>query len=106
MINQENIHLLNSLQKLEAAGFTDQVVFREEALINLSNSIRYEATEIKLCHEFRFEGMTNPDDESILFALEFADGRRGTLAAPYGPYADPDLFEFLGGLECNTKNRG
>lgn len=37
----------------------------------------------------RFEGPTDPADESILFALRGADGLRGTWAIAYGPGTDP-----------------
>ena len=37
----------------------------------------------------RFEGPTDPADESILFALRRADGLRGTWAIAYGPGTDP-----------------
>lgn len=103
MINQDNIHLLNSLQKLEEAGFIDQVVYRNGALINLTRKKSYKSNQVVLCHELRFEGMTDPGDESILFAIQFHDNSRGTLAAPYGAYGDEELFTFLDGLECNHK---
>lgn len=40
---------------------------------------------------YRFEGMTDPGDEEIVFALELIDGRKGTLLSSYGPHADVDL---------------
>ena len=36
----------------------------------------------------RFEGMTNPDDSSILFAISSSEGEKGLLIDAYGPYAD------------------
>lgn len=94
-INQDDLHLLNSLEKLEEAGFTDQIIFRDGALHNLTNNKSYGVNQVRRHQDFRFEGMTNPDDESILFAIEFNDDRKGTLAAVYGPQADIELFEFM-----------
>jgi hypothetical protein len=37
---------------------------------------------------YRFEGMTNPDDSSILFAISSSDGLKGTLGDAYGVYAE------------------
>ncbi|MBL7832535.1 MAG: phosphoribosylpyrophosphate synthetase [Cyclobacteriaceae bacterium] len=36
----------------------------------------------------RFEGMTNPDDSSVLFAISSSDGVKGLLVDAYGPYSD------------------
>jgi hypothetical protein len=33
----------------------------------------------------RFEGVSDPDDECVVFALRAPDGTRGTWAATYGP---------------------
>lgn len=37
----------------------------------------------------RFEGVSDPDDMAILYAIESASGVRGTLADAFGVYADP-----------------
>lgn len=48
---------------------------------------------------YRFEGPSDPGDEMIVFALvDPASGTRGTLAAAFGPFADPELHRHLIGL--------
>jgi hypothetical protein len=37
----------------------------------------------------RFEGVSDPDDMEVLYAIESASGVRGTLADAFGVYADP-----------------
>jgi hypothetical protein len=50
-------------------------------------------------HLFRFEGPSDPGDEMIVFALrDPATEVRGTLAAAFGPVADPELHQHLTGL--------
>jgi hypothetical protein len=45
---------------------------------------------------FRFEGMSDPDDEEIVFGLRCpACGARGTLVSAFGPLADPDELAAL-----------
>ena len=39
---------------------------------------------------YRFEGESNPDDMSILYAIEANDGISGTISSAYGTYADAD----------------
>jgi hypothetical protein len=45
---------------------------------------------------YRFEGMSDPDDEEIVFGLHCpACGARGTLVSAFGPLADPDELAAL-----------
>lgn len=37
---------------------------------------------------YRFEGMTNPSDSSILFAISSSTGAKGVLVDAYGAYAE------------------
>ena len=37
----------------------------------------------------RFEGVSDPDDTEVLYAIESTSGVRGTLADAFGVYADP-----------------
>ncbi len=47
----------------------------------------------------RFEGASDPDDETILVALSCTHcGARGTLVAAYGPTASPEEVDVLVGL--------
>lgn len=50
---------------------------------------------------YRFEGPSDPGDLMIVFGLRdpVADVR-GTLAAAYGPAADPELYEHLSALHA------
>jgi hypothetical protein len=45
------------------------------------------------CH--RFEGVSDPDDMSILCAIETRSGIRGTLVDAFGVYSDPEVGAFL-----------
>ncbi len=36
---------------------------------------------------YRFEGASNPDDNSILYAIETSDGLKGLLVDAYGAYS-------------------
>jgi hypothetical protein len=45
---------------------------------------KFEITEV-----YRFEGATDPGDEAIVYAIESADGHKGTLVNGYGISSDP-----------------
>lgn len=64
------------------------------------------ATEAVVEQLFRFEGMSDPGDEMIVFGLlDPISGRRGVLASGFGPSADPELLDHLTGLATRF-NRG
>jgi hypothetical protein len=58
---------------------------------------------VKAVNFYRFEGISNPDDMSILYAIETSDGRRGTLVDAYGFYSDDETGEFINQVEINKK---
>ena len=48
---------------------------------------------------YRFEGPSDPGDQMIVFGLlDPANAVRGTLAAAYGPLAEPVLYDHLSRL--------
>lgn len=56
------------------------------------------ASECRVACLERFEGDSNPDDESILLAVVMPCGHRGQMSAAYGPSADSvtvDVFQAL-----------
>jgi len=65
----------------------------EEEVIKLSPSEFY-ITEVH-----RFEGASNPSDNSILYAIESEGGLKGTLVNAYGLYADPLSSEMIKKLD-------
>ena len=94
------------LNKLEADGYTDQFRVEKGKLNDLSNNKRYKARDVKAVNFYRFEGISNPDDMSILYAIETCDGRKGTLVDAYGLYSDDETGEFLNQIEISKKVNG
>jgi len=50
----------------------------------------------------RFEGISDPDDMAIVYALESTSGVRGTFADAFGVYADPATAAVLGAIPMAT----
>ena len=64
----------------------------------------WRAADVRIVDFYRFEGESNPDDMSILYAIECVDGTKGTIANSYGPTADADTDAFLVEVESFGKN--
>ena len=91
------------LRKLEGEGYTDSYKVEKGRLNDLSNNKKYKPKDVKAVNFYRFEGISNPDDMSILYAIETCDGRKGTLIDAYGLYADEETGKFLKEIETNKK---
>ena len=89
------------LKMLEEKGYTEQFRIEKKKLISLTTNKKYKAKEVRAANFFRFEGSSNPDDMSILYAIETCDGSKGTLVDAYGLYADDDTGEFFKGVNIN-----
>ena len=91
------------LNKLETEGYTDQYKVEKGKLCNLTNNKKYKPKDVKAVNFYRFEGISNPDDMSILYAIETSDGRIGTLIDAYGFYSDDETGEFMNQIESGKK---
>ena len=94
------------LNKLETDGYRDQFRVEKGKLNDLSNSKKYKPKDVKAVNFYRFEGVSDPDDTSILYAIETSDGRKGTLVDAYGLYSDDDTADFLNKVETSKKVNG
>jgi hypothetical protein len=77
-------------------GFTEHFVVRGDHLLGLDSGTRFDADEVVIRGFDRFEGVSDPDDEAIVYAIETATGLRGTLADAFGVYANPVIGAFVG----------
>lgn len=93
------------LNRLESEGYTEQYRVEHGYLVSLneSNNRKYKPEEVVAVNFFRFEGISNPDDMSILYAIETTDGHKGTLVDAYGLYADDETGEFFQNVEIHKK---
>jgi len=89
--------------KLESQGFTSQYRVEKNKLCDITKDKKYKPKDVKAVNFFRFEGITDPEDMSILYAIETADGGKGTLVDAYGLYADEATSSFMQEVEINKK---
>jgi hypothetical protein len=81
--------LSEAIGRLEAAGYREGFRATREGLLTLGSGRSYAPESLAVDEVLRFEGPTDPGDESILFALRASDGVRGTWAIAFGPARDP-----------------
>ena len=97
--------LVNVTNTLKKKGYTEDFKVTESGMCTLNREDRYyQPEEVTIVDFYRFEGITNPDDMSILYAIETTDGIKGTISNSYGPYADANIDDFLKQVEDLGKN--
>jgi len=84
------------LDDLQARGFAEHFRVVDGGrlrAIGAGSTFAPSQVSIPECH--RFEGVSDPDDMSILCAIETRTGVRGTLVDAFGVYSDPAVGAFL-----------
>lgn len=96
---------IDYIQRYEAVGFTDQYRIVNGQLENVDTKHTYSPNDVTILREHRFEGMSNPEDMSLLYVIQTIDGSKGTLLASYGANADTSIHEFMNSIpDINIKN--
>lgn len=90
---------MKCLEKVQERGYTEQFQFTPAGLYNINNEKTYQPDEIAVVNFYRFEGISDPDDMSIIYAIETSDGHKGTLVDAYGVYAMEEIGEFMNRVE-------
>lgn len=91
--------LSQAMNALKAEGFNHEFDFKNSNLYSHFNEAEFTAKDLKVVEVHRFEGLTNPSDSSILYAILCDDGSKGLLVDAYGMYADADKTEFMSKVE-------
>lgn len=91
--------LIDALNDFRRQGFTLDFNLKDDGLTCQQTSIELRPADFDIVHVYRFEGATDPGDETVLYAIEAKDGGKGTLIDAYGAYSEaisPDMARKLG----------
>lgn len=91
--------LVSCLNSLLRNGFEEHFKVTDKGLAALKSEKIYDPSQVRVLNFYRFEGDSDPADNSILYAIETKDGLRGTLVDAYGPYADTKVTQFMTDVE-------
>ncbi len=81
--------LSETINGLKKAGYTVDFNIPEEYMVYNQAGLILSPDDFEIDKVFRFEGETNPDDQSILFAISSTkSGMKGLLVNGYGISSD------------------
>jgi hypothetical protein len=87
--------MVEAIEELKKRGFTANFEFLNQEFRDVDSGRTFKADELTIVEHYRFEGASDPDDMSVLYAIESDDGLKGIVADAFGLYANPDLGGFL-----------
>lgn len=87
--------LSQTVNSLKKRGYDENFVLHDNAIEcpEVGETFRPEAFEVDEHH--RFEGMTNPADSSVVYAISTESGVKGILVDGYGAYSSPLKEEMI-----------
>lgn len=91
-------NLIQALADLKQRGYTEDFNLSGDCLVCHKRAIGLRPEDFRIDEYYRFEGDSNPDDSSIIFAITSDAGYHGTLVDAYGTYAEsvtPEMAEKL-----------
>jgi hypothetical protein len=84
------------VERLEREGFGEHFRAEPRGLRVGADGRLFQPEDLVTEEIRRFEGVSDPEDQSIVFALRSRDGSvRGTLVTSFGPGADPEVAEVV-----------
>ncbi len=88
---------------LKKRGYANDFNLHPEWIECPSLNLKLKSAEFHVDELYRFEGMNNPSDSSILFAIQSTEGLKGILVDAYGAYADSLSPEMIKCLKIDSK---
>lgn len=90
--------LVEAIDALRLRGFVNDFNLRENGIECTRLQMQLHPEEFEIVEMHRFEGASNPDDNSVVYAIAGKDSVNGILVDAYGMYANPLSTELLAKL--------
>jgi hypothetical protein len=94
------VTLSGTMNELRKEGYVEDFNLQQNCLECRNGQFRVFAEDFKIDKYFRFEGQSNPSDQSILYAISSDKHQlKGVLVNAYGIYSEAVTDEMLEKLE-------
>ena len=98
--------LAGALDELARRGFTARFQVVDGGLRAAGGEETMRPKDLVVREYYRFEGISDPDDMAILYAIESTSGVRGTLADAFGVYSDPATSAVMQDIPIRANGSG
>ncbi|MBK8966159.1 MAG: phosphoribosylpyrophosphate synthetase [Lewinellaceae bacterium] len=91
--------LVEALEGLKNRGYVHDFNLQSSCVECPDLDLRLHPQDFEIREVYRFEGMSNPDDNSVLYAIESNTGVKGVLVDAYGVYSEALSPEMIARLK-------
>jgi quercetin dioxygenase-like cupin family protein len=93
------------LNALKSEGYTVDFNLDDNCLVCHSNALKIHPDDFTVDKHYRFEGMSDPEDEAIVYAISSSKHNiKGTLVDGYGTSSDANSFAMINALKDKSSN--
>jgi len=91
--------LTSRMDSAKEKGFTENFeIVSATSMINHDSGKEYLPKDATIVNYYRFEGMSDPGDNSILYLIETNDGKRGILITTYGSDCPAHVADYVSNI--------
>jgi len=94
---------LECIADLKIKGYDKDFTFGKKGLCTTDCDKEYTTDQITIDQEFRYEGMSNPGDMSVIYAISTHDDVKGHCLVSYAPKIHEPVHDFLRDVEMRQK---
>jgi hypothetical protein len=87
--------LSQAVDELKKRGFTTDFNLESDHLSCSHSPVRLSPSEFEITEVYRFEGESDPADESVVYAIESRHGQKGVLVDGFGISANNASEEMI-----------
>ena len=97
--------VVETLNALKADGYTHDFNLKNDSLQSSEGGIYLNPNDFEIIKVFRFEGMSDPGDMSVIYVIESGKyGIKGSFFNAYGTYSDEISESILRKLDTPIPN--
>jgi hypothetical protein len=95
--------LSQAMNALKERGYNSDFNLHPEWIEFVPMNLKLGPAQFHVDEVHRFEGMTNPDDSAVLYAISTPQGVKGLLVDAYGAYSESLSSEMIKRLKVDSK---
>lgn len=99
--------LLDAVNDLKKRGFTYDFTEQKNKLFCSAKQCDFNPEEFEIVEFYRFEGISDPEDNSIVYAIKSDKNNiKGLLVNAYGVYSDTKVSELIAKMKIAKESYG
>lgn len=84
-----------TVKGLEERGFTENFSIKVDHLSGVNDTIQLYPDDFDVVETYRYEGESDPGDETMICAIRTKEGANGIIVFPYSSYSEEISMELV-----------